>query len=71
MTVNLLTIFFNVDFQKVGKLRSNITSLVSTTNKSNGAKVARAVLDNGTTLIITVTSTGGGGNSSYDGRNMF
>lgn len=58
MSINLLTVFKNMDFQKVGKATTNIVSLAFNTNKSNGSRVARAVLDNGTTLIKTVTASG-------------
>lgn len=36
----------------------NVVFHVVKTNKKNGSKIARAVFDNGTTLIKTVTATG-------------
>ena len=58
MSLNLMTVFKTSDLQKFGQTASNVVSLAFKTNKKNGSKIARAVLDNGTTLIKTVTATG-------------
>ena len=47
-----------MDLQKYGQTAANVISLAFKTNKRNGARIARAVLDNGTTLIKTVTASG-------------
>ena len=53
-----MTVFKNADLQKFGQSAANVVSLAFKTNKKNGSRIARAVLDNGTTLIKTVTATG-------------
>lgn len=53
-----MTVFKNTDFQQFGQSATNVVSLAFKTNKKNGARTARAVLDNGTTLIKTVTASG-------------
>lgn len=58
MSYNLMTVFKNSDLQKFGQTAVNIISLAFKTNKKNGARISRAVLDNGTTLIKTVTASG-------------
>lgn len=58
MSYNLMTVFKNSDLKKFGQAAENIISLAFKTNKKNGARIARAVLDNGTTLIKTVTASG-------------
>ena len=58
MATNLMNVFKNVDLQGVGKTAANIVSLAFKPNKKTGAKIARAVLDDGTTLIKTVTASG-------------
>lgn len=58
MSFNLMTVFKNSDLKKVGQTAENIISLAFKTNNKTGAKIARAVMDNGTTLIKTVTTTG-------------
>ena len=58
MTTNLMNVFKTVDLQGVGKTAANIVSLAFKPNKKTGAKIARAVLDDGTTLIKTVTASG-------------
>jgi DNA-directed RNA polymerase specialized sigma subunit len=58
MAFNLMTVFKNTDLQQFGHTTANIVSLAFKTNKKNGARIARAVLDNGTTLIKTVTASG-------------
>ena len=58
MPTSLLNVFKNVDLKAFGKTTANIVSLAFTSNKKTGAKIARAVLDNGTTLIKTVTGSG-------------
>lgn len=56
--MNLMTVFKESDLQKFGQTASNIVSLAFKTNKKNESKIARAVFDNGITLIKTVTATG-------------
>ena len=58
MGSNLMTVFSNKDLQKFGQEAANVIQLAFKSNKKTGAKIARAVMDNGTTLIKTVTSTG-------------
>ena len=58
MATNLMNVFKGVDLQSVGKTASNIVSLAFKPNKKTGARIARAVLDDGTTLIKTVTASG-------------
>ena len=58
MATNLMNVFKTVDLQGVGKTAANIVSLAFKPNKKTGAKIARAVLDDGTTLIKTVTASG-------------
>ena len=58
MGFNLMTVFKNADLQKFGQTATNVVSLAFKTNSKTGARIARAVLDNGTTLIKTVTASG-------------
>ena len=58
MPFDLMTVFKKSDLQKFGQTTSNVVSLAFKANKNRGSKIARAVLDNGTTLIKTVTATG-------------
>lgn len=58
MSVSLMSVFKNIDLVDLGKTTANIISLAFTPNKKTGAKIARAVLDNGMTLIKTVTASG-------------
>lgn len=58
MATNLLSVFKNVDLKDIGKTTANIVSLAFKTNQKTGAKIARAVLDDGRTLIKTVTASG-------------
>lgn len=58
MSTNLLTVFKNADLKQAGTTAANIISLAFKTNHKNGSKIARAVLDNGTTLIKSVTPSG-------------
>jgi len=58
MGTNLMNIFKNYDLAKFGKTASNVVSLTFRSNGKNGAKIARAVMDDGTTLLKTVTETG-------------
>ena len=58
MSTNLMNIFKGVDLRGVGKTVSNVVSLAFKTNGKTGAKIARAVLDDGTTLIKTITASG-------------
>lgn len=58
MSINLLTVFKNIDLKSVGKSTSNIISLAFKTNQKTGVKTARAVLDDGRTLIKFVTPSG-------------
>ena len=58
MSTNLMNVFNNTDLKKVGKTTANVISLAFKPNKKTGAKMARAVLDDGTTLIRNVTASG-------------
>ncbi len=58
MAFNLMNVFKSTDLQKFGQTAENVVSLAFKANKKNGSRIARAVLDNGTTLIKTVTATG-------------
>ena len=59
MSANLLKIFTNTDLKKeAGKTTANIVSLAFKNNHKTGSKIARAVLDDGRTLIKTVTASG-------------
>lgn len=58
MATNLMTVFKNSDLKEVGKTVANVISLSFKPNKKTGAKMARAVLDDGTTLIKNVTASG-------------
>lgn len=57
--INLVNVFKNAELKKeVGKTTANIVSLVLKTNGKTGAKMARAVLDDGRVLIKTITPSG-------------
>lgn len=58
MQTNLMNIFKASDLKEVGQTAANVVSLAFKPNKKTGAKIARAVLDNGTTLIKSVTASG-------------
>ena len=58
MPTTLMNVFKSVDLKGAGKTAANIVSLAFKPNKKTGARIARAVLDDGTTLIKTVTSSG-------------
>ena len=58
MAANLLNVFKNTDLKNVGKSMSDVVSLAFKPNKKTGAKIARAVLSDGTTLIKSVTASG-------------
>lgn len=58
MRTNLMNIFNASDLKEVGQTAANVVSLAFKPNKKTGAKIARAVLDNGTTLIKSVTASG-------------
>lgn len=58
MAFNLMTVFKKADLQKFGQTTANIISLTFRTDKRTGARITRAVLDNGATLVKTVTATG-------------
>lgn len=58
MQTNLMNIFKASDLKEVGQTTANVVSLAFKPNKKTGAKIARAVLDNGTTLIKNVTASG-------------
>ena len=58
MSVSLMNIFKSVDLKEVGKTTANVVSLALKPNKKTGAKIARAVLDDGRTLIKTITASG-------------
>lgn len=58
MGIDLLTIFKNADLKEIGKTTANITSLAFKPNMKTGERMARAVLDDGRTLIKTITASG-------------
>lgn len=58
MGTSLMNVFRNADLQKFGQSAANVVSLAFKVNKKTGARIARAVMDNGTTLIKTVTASG-------------
>jgi uncharacterized protein YerC len=58
MPNTLMNVFTGADFKAIGKSAANVMSLAFKINQKTGAKIARAVLDDGTTLVKTVTSTG-------------
>ena len=58
MGTDLLSIFKKADLKEVGKTTGNIISLALKYNKKTGAKIARAVLDDGSTLIKRITASG-------------
>ncbi len=58
MSVSLMNIFKTVDLKEVGKTSANVVSLALKPNKRTGAKIARAVLDDGRILIKTITASG-------------
>ena len=58
MSTDLLSVFNRNDLETSGSSTANIVSLSFAPNKKTGAKIARAVLDNGSTLIKTVTASG-------------
>lgn len=58
MGTDLLSIFKKADLKEVGKTTGNIISLALKYNKKKGAKIARAVLDDGSTLIKRITASG-------------
>ena len=53
-----MNVFNTADLQKFGQTAANVVALAFKTNKKTGARIARAVMDNGTTLIKTVTASG-------------
>lgn len=59
MSLNLLSMFSNAEVRKeAGKTIANIIDLSFRTNGKTGAKIARAVLDDGRTLVKTITASG-------------
>lgn len=58
MPTSLLTVFKNVDLKSVGKTTVNIVSLSFKTNHKTGAKIARAVLDDGRILVKEISASG-------------
>jgi len=58
MSINLMKVFKSTDLKETGKDVASIVSLALKPNKKTGAKIARAVLDDGTTLIKTITASG-------------
>lgn len=58
MAFNLMTIFKNSEFQKFGQAATNVVELAFRPNKKTGARIVRAVLDDGRTLVKTVTASG-------------
>ena len=58
MATNLMNVFKNTDLKNAGKSAADVVSLAFKPNKKTGAKIARAVLSDGTTLIKSVTASG-------------
>ena len=58
MATNLMNVFKNTDLKNIGKSTADVMSLAFKPNKKTGAKIARAVLNDGITLIKTVTASG-------------
>ena len=58
MAANLMNVFKNADLKNMGKSMADVVSLAFKPNKKTGAKIARAVLSDGTTLIKSVTASG-------------
>ncbi|MDM8157458.1 Trp family transcriptional regulator [Amedibacillus dolichus] len=58
MGFNLMTVFSAKDLQKFGQQAANVIQLTFKPNKKTGARMARAVMDNGITLVKTVTASG-------------
>ena len=58
MGLDLTKVFQNSELQKFGHTTESIINLAFKVNKKTGARVARAVMDNGTTLVKTVTTSG-------------
>ena len=58
MNTNLMNVFKSTDLKSVGKSATDVMSLAFKPNKKTGAKIARAVLNDGTTLIKSVTESG-------------
>ena len=59
MSLNLFNIFNNAEVRReTGKTTANIIDLAFKTNGKTGAKIARAVLDDGRTLVKTITASG-------------
>ena len=58
MSTNLLNVFKSKDLKAYEKTAQNIVSLAFKSNKKTGTRIARAVLDDGTTLIKKVFASG-------------
>lgn len=58
MSLDLRTVFKNSDLQKFGQTAADFLSLTLYTDKKSGARIARAVLEGGVTLIKKVTASG-------------
>ena len=58
MGTNLMNVFNMTDLQKFGQTAANIMSLAFKVNKKTGARTARAIMDNGITLVKTITASG-------------
>lgn len=58
MGVDIRRLFADIDLVKVGQGAKQIMDLTLRTDKRSGMQIARAVLEDGTTLIKTVTKTG-------------
>ena len=48
MATNLMNVFKNTDLKNIGKSTADVMSLAFKPNKKTGAKIARAVLSDGT-----------------------
>lgn len=58
MSTNLMNVFNNSDLKTLGRNTDEVVSLSFKLNKNTGAKIARAVLNDGTTIIKNVTASG-------------
>lgn len=58
MAVDLLTVFKKTDLKEMGHTAANLIQLAFKVNKKSGTRIARAVLDNGETLIKEITASG-------------
>lgn len=58
MSANLMKVFTSIDWERAGKKTADLLSLTFNQNKRTGAKIARAVFNDGTILFKKVTESG-------------